>query len=99
MKKLLVLLVASLVFSLPAFSAVNLNTATQVELESLDGIGEGRAKAIVEYRKKNGNFKSVDDLDKVPGIGKGTIDKMRKQVTVGNSNPAPASVAKDKAKK
>lgn len=90
MKKLLVLLAASLMFSLPAVAAVDLNKATQSELETVDGIGPSKAKAIIEYRKKNGNFKSVDDLDKVPGFGKKTIDGMRKQISVGNATAASA---------
>jgi competence protein ComEA len=88
MKKLLVLLATSLLFSLPAFSAVNLNTATQAELESLKGVGPKKAQAIIEYRKKNGNFKSADDLDKVPGFGKKTVDSLRKDITVAPASPA-----------
>lgn len=52
MKKLLIALLASLAFSISAFAAVNLNTATQAELESLDGIGPVKAAAIIDYRKK-----------------------------------------------
>lgn len=96
MKKLLVLLAASLLFSLPAFSAVDLNTASQAELESLNGVGPKKAQAIIEYRKKNGNFKSADDLEKVPGFGKKTVGGLKKDITVGN---ATSAAAKDKAKK
>jgi competence protein ComEA len=90
MKKLLVLCVASLMFCLPAFAAIDLNTASQAELESIDGVGPKKAQAILEYRKKNGNFKSVDDLDKVSGFGKKTVDGMRKEITVGNAKAAAA---------
>jgi len=63
MKKLLTILVTCLMFSLPAFAAVDLNTASQSELETVKGIGPTKSQAIIDYRKKNGNFKSVDDLD------------------------------------
>jgi competence protein ComEA len=50
-----------------AMAAVNINTATKEELTSIKGIGEKRAQDIIDYRTKNGNFKSVDDLEKFPG--------------------------------
>lgn len=93
MKKLLVLLVASLMFSLPVFAAVDLNTASQTELESLKGVGPKKAQAIIEYRKKNGNFKSADDLEKVPGFGKKTVDGLKKDIKVGNATAAAAGKA------
>lgn len=90
MKKLLLVLVSALAFSLSAFAAVDLNTASETELQTVNGIGPAKAKAIVEFRKKNGNFKSVDDLDKVPGFGKKSVDKMKKDITVGNATAAAA---------
>ena len=52
MKKLLLAIVTFLSFSLSAFAAVNINTATQAELETLDGVGPVKAQAIIDYRKK-----------------------------------------------
>ena len=63
MKKLLVMLASVFAFS-TAFAAVDLNTATQQDLETVKGIGPAKSKAILEYRSKNGPFKSVDDLAK-----------------------------------
>ncbi len=63
-------------------SKININTASIEQLKTLNGIGDVKAKAIVEYREKNGGFKSVDELDNVDGIGKATIDKLRDQITV-----------------
>lgn len=49
---------------------VNVNKATKEELaEALPGVGQVKAEAIVEYREKNGPFKTLDDLEKVKGIG------------------------------
>ncbi len=50
------------------FAAVNINTASQKELMTLNGIGEAKAKAIIEYRTKN-RFKKIEDIMQVKGIG------------------------------
>ena len=65
-----------------ASARVNINTASVEQLMTLAGIGESKAKSIIEYRKKNGSFKSVDDLLNVSGIKKGTLDKIRDDITV-----------------
>ena len=80
---------ASLV-PLPASAAVNINTATKDELIALQGIGPAKAQAIVDYRKQNGPFKSVDDLRNVKGIGAKRLEKLRADITVGGP---PAKVA------
>lgn len=98
MKKLLLILIACFAFATAAFAGpVNLNTATESELDTLNGVGPVKAKAIVDYRAKNGPFKSVDDLEKVSGFGKKTVDKLRSDLTV-NGGAAPAK-AEGKAKK
>ncbi|WP_371926504.1 ComEA family DNA-binding protein [Chromobacterium sp. IIBBL 290-4] len=81
-----------------ALAAVNLNTATQQQLEALKGIGPAKAKAIVDYRTKNGPFKTVDDLKKVSGIGDKTLEKLRKDLAVSGGAPAAAPAAKPTAK-
>ena len=77
MKKLLLVLVMWFAMSGAAMAVVNINTATKEELTSLKGVGDKRAQEIIDYRKKNGNFKSVDDLEKVPGIGPGLMKQIR----------------------
>jgi competence protein ComEA len=81
MKKLLLALVVWFAIYGVAMAAVNINTATKEELTSLKGIGEKRAQDIIDYRTKNGPFKSADDLEKVPGIGTGTMKQIRSELT------------------
>ena len=61
---------------------VDVNSASVAELATLPGIGESKAKAIVEYRAA-APFKTVDDLKKVKGIGEKTLEVLRPRVTVG----------------
>ena len=85
MKKMIgSMLIAAGLFALPAFAAVNINTATQSELEAVKGLGPAKAKAIIDYRTSNGNFKSLEDLDNVKGFGKASIDKLRDELSVGS---------------
>ena len=56
---------------------LNVNTATSEQLAMLPGIGEATAKNIMDYRTQNGNFKAVDDLLKVKGIGEKTLEKTK----------------------
>jgi competence protein ComEA len=64
-------------------SPVNLNTATQAQLETLPGIGPASAKRIIEYREKNGKFKKVEELMNVKGIGEKSFLKLKPMITVG----------------
>ena len=61
---------------------VNLNTATQPELESLPGIGAVRAAAILAYREEHGPFARIEDLTQVEGIGQSTFENLEAYVTV-----------------
>ena len=92
MKKLLLVLVTLFAFTGSLYAAVNINTATQAELETLQGIGPAKAKAIIDHRKKNGSFKSADDLQKVSGIGPVTVQKLRKDITVGGASTVKKEV-------
>ncbi|WP_298394749.1 helix-hairpin-helix domain-containing protein [uncultured Azonexus sp.] len=89
MKRITTLLFGMLAGIGMAMAAVNINTATEAELDAVKGIGPGKARAIVEHRDKNGPFKSVDDLTNVKGFGKKSIDKLRPELTTGAaSSPA-----------
>ena len=82
MKKILLMMSLRILLVSTSFAAMNINTASQAELESLHGIGAAKAKAIIEYREKNGSFTSIDDLKKVNGIGSATIEQLRDLVAV-----------------
>jgi competence protein ComEA len=61
---------------------ININAATAEELDKLPGVGPAMAAKIVEYRKKNGPYTSVDDLDNVPGIGPSKLESVRDLVAI-----------------
>jgi len=61
---------------------VNINKATQTELEALPGIGPSIALKIVNYRKENGKFKSIEDLKQVNGIGDSKFNKIKNLITI-----------------
>jgi competence protein ComEA len=61
---------------------VNLNTATQAELETLPGIGARTAERIIEYRKAKGPFKKIEELMNVQGVGEKSFLKLKPQLTV-----------------
>ena len=61
---------------------LNINRASEGELVSLNGIGSSKAQAIILYREMFGNFKTVDELAKVKGIGAKTVEKNRGRLSV-----------------
>lgn len=85
MRKVFLVFLAFFVFSVPALAGIDINTATQSDLERLKGIGPAKAKAIIEYRNKIGSFKSVEELTGVSGIGAGTLRQLGDQITVQNT--------------
>jgi competence protein ComEA len=85
--------------ALPAFGGesdgaragvVNINTATVDELQLLPGIGEARARAVIEERKRRGGFQKVEDLLEVKGIGESGLAKLRPHVTLEGKTTARA---------
>jgi len=76
------IVLALALFAHCALAAVNLNTATKEELIAFPGIGPAKAQAILDYRKANGAFKSVEELKDVKGIGAKRFEKLKSDLTV-----------------
>jgi competence protein ComEA len=77
------ILVLFLLFVSFMFASVDINNAGEKELLGLNGVGAKKAKVIISYRDTNGCFSSIDDLTKVKGIGKKTVEKNRKNIELG----------------
>jgi len=63
-------------------SKVNINTATQTELETLNGVGPSTALKIINYRKENGNFERIEDIKNVPGIGDAKFESLKESICI-----------------
>lgn len=72
----------------PPPGVVNVNTASVEELQLLPGIGESRARALVELRKRRGGFKSLEELKQVKGIGDASLERMRPYVRLEGKTTA-----------
>ena len=66
----------------PSLQQININTATQAELETLSGIGPVTAQKIIAFREANGPFTSIEEIQKVSGIGPATFEKIKDFITV-----------------
>lgn len=97
-------LALSLLLATTAYAAdkVNINTADAAAIDAaLLNVGPAKAQAIVDYRKANGAFKSLEELAMVKGIGLKTVEKNRERIELGRtpsaqSKPAAATAAKAK---
>jgi len=102
MKNILLALVAFFMTVGMAFAAVDINSADEKGLDAIKGVGPAKAKLIVDERKKNGPYKSLDDLAaRVKGIGEKTVAGWKKDgsvTTSGGSTPAKAEAKKDAPK-
>ena len=100
MKKLIILLA---LFSINAYAKpVNVNTADAKTLtESLQGIGQKKAEAIVQYRTENGDFSTLNDLTNVKGIGEKTVEKNAEDILFSGegSSKKPKKEKKEKKSK
>lgn len=63
-------------------SKININTASVEDLDKLSGVGPSTAADIISYRQRNGGFKKIEDIMKVPGIKEKTFSKIRDQISV-----------------
>ena len=73
---------ATLLFANLSWAAVNVNTADAETLQTLHGIGQSKAEAIVKHRELHGDFKSVEELAEVKGIGEKIIEKNKEDIIV-----------------
>ncbi len=81
-KRLLAVIAVLLIPIHVAFAALDINTASADDFDRLKGIGPVKAKAIVDYRAKNGPFKSIEDIKKVSGIGGPTFEAIKGDIAV-----------------
>lgn len=94
-RRLVQALIVSLLPAIAWAGPVNVNTADAATLaQELDGIGPVKAQAIVEYRQKNGPYRTADDLLKVQGIGQRVLDQNRANIRLDKSGQAPAAASK-----
>ena len=61
---------------------ININIASKEEIQTLNGIGETLANSIIEYRKENGKFNSIEDLKNVSGIGESKFEKIKNNISI-----------------
>lgn len=93
LKKPLQVVLAWLVAIPCALAAVNINTATVSELDTLPGVGPVKAQAIVDDRSKNGPFKTPADIKRVNGIGAATFEQLKNEITVSGANKGVKAAA------
>lgn len=74
---------------------VNINTATEEQIAVLPGVGPKLASEVIKYRNANGNFKGIEDLKKVNGVGDKKLEKIRNFIVVeGNTTIKSSKIAK-----
>ena len=92
------LLALALAFcSSSALAAINLNTATKDDLISLPGIGPAKAQAILDYRSAHGQFKSIEEVKDVKGIGAKRFEKLKGELKLVGASTKPGAGSGEKA--
>ncbi|PRR82388.1 helix-hairpin-helix domain-containing protein [Clostridium vincentii] len=61
---------------------IDINTASEAELDTLPGIGPARAKDIISYREEKGGFESIEDIKNIKGIGEASFEKLKDKITI-----------------
>ena len=83
LRKLIVLIVLGMPATMLAAGEVDINTADKETLMTLSGVGESFAQKIINYRERNGDFKSVQELTNIRGIGPALVEKNKDVLTAG----------------
>lgn len=96
MNKWLLGMLLLLGYGVQVLAAVNINTASEQELQAVRGIGAGKARAIVEYREAYGPFKTVDDLKNVKGFGEKSVARLKQSLTTSDKPAARKTAANKK---
>jgi len=91
--------IAAAPFMGSAFAIVNVNTAQQSELQKTHGLDRYKAKSIIEWRAQNGPIRSLDDLEKVPGLSPDVVAKVAPEVTFEGPAFKPSKPAEKSKKK
>jgi competence protein ComEA len=73
----------------PVWAAINLNSATQAELQTVSGIGPAKARAIIDYRQQHGPFKTLQQLQQVRGFGARTVKKLEPGLKLSGPSEPP----------
>ena len=87
-KRVLAMLVLLAVVALPlsavasGSAAININSATKIELQNIKGVGPKMAEKIVKFREQHGDFKQISELCQVQGIGEKSLERMATQICV-----------------
>ena len=83
LRKLVVLVFLGMPATILAGGEVDINTADKQTLMTLSGVGESFAQKIINYRERNGNFKTVQELTNIRGIGPALVEKNKGVLTAG----------------
>ena len=94
---IIILSIIGMLFSALLYAEVDINKATVKEISSLEGIGAKKAQAIVDYRKENGEFRSIKELEKVKGLSKKSVAKLKDKVTIGTETTKKKTTRSKKA--
>ncbi|MEW5892269.1 MAG: helix-hairpin-helix domain-containing protein [Pseudomonadota bacterium] len=87
MKKRLFALLMTCGLAAPVWAAVDINSATQAELEALPGVGPAKARAIIKYREKHGPFRNLNDVVNVKGMSRESVSRLGEELAKAEPQP------------
>lgn len=87
MKKITFALFVACGLAAPAWAALDINRATQAELEALPGVGPAKARAIIKYREKHGPFRNLNDVVNVKGMSRESVSRLGEALAKAEPQP------------